>query len=316
MASTYWGVWPETPEPEATASPVPTDVPALSASGSVAGDAHSKPGAAVREPSAPPRAGGTGSQHEGLGPHDPAPARPWLYARALGIVVPAFVWPFIVIGAMARRRHGAVSEGVVAGPLLASGVLIAWWVAIDPRTQLVLAPLLAFYAARGMRTVGVGFDRRRLVRGAGPGVVTAAIAYGVVGLLFLADVQRLYSSVTRESPHHVLGAENRAVGEALREIVPPDQPIMSWDPSVAIYAQRDWRVLPYASLPEIFRYATAIGCEYVVLSRLYPSPPIVLQVPANHLVLRLPTSTGSADRWRVELTGRGERFVVGRVVFD
>ncbi|HEX6939665.1 MAG TPA: hypothetical protein VF158_09650, partial [Longimicrobiales bacterium] len=316
MASTYWGVWPEMPDSEATTSPMPPEVAAPPAPGSVAGAAHPEPGAAVREASAPPGAGGPAPQPDAMGARDPAPPRPWLFARALGIVVPAFVWPFIVIGGTARRRRDPVPEVVVAGPLMASGILIAGRVAIDPRTQLVLAPLLACYAARGMRIVGVGFDRRRLVRGVRPGIVTAAIACGVVGLLLLAGVQRLYSSVTRSSPHHILGAENRAVGEALREIVPPGQAIMSWDPSVALYAQRDWRVLPYASLPEILRYATAIGCEYVVLSRFYPAPPIVRQVPANHLVLRLPPSAAPAERWRVELTGRGEHFVLGRVVFD
>src|SRR5690606_32707381 len=100
------------------------------------------------------------------------------------------------------------------------------------------------------------------------------------------------------------------------DVVPPGEPVMSWDPSVAIYAQRDWRVLPYASLPEIFRYATAIGCEYIVFSRFFPAPPIVRQVPANHLVIRLPRSAASMDRWRIELTEVGDRLVLGRVAFD
>ena len=316
MGSSYWGVWPETVEARATLSPIQTDRAALAGPGSAASIAYPQPGTVVSEPSVPPEAGDAASQGDASPSGDPAPARPWLYARALDVVVPVFVWPFIVVGLTTRRRRDPVAESVVVGPLIVSGILVAAWVAIDPRTQLMLAPLLAFYAARGIRILGIGFDRRRLLRGVRRGIVPAAIGCGVVGLLILADAHRLYSSVARGSPHHVLGAENRAVGEALRDIVPPGQPIMSWDPSVAIYAQRDWRVLPYASLPDILRYAMAIGCEYIVLSRYYPSPPIVREVPANHLVLRLPPSMGSAERWRIEVTSRDEHIVVGQVVFD
>lgn len=309
LASGYWGIWPDSPDLGATTSPVPEE-PGDPARGDSDGPTPWDP--VPGEPVPDDAASDAGPPS---GP-DRVPTRLWLYFRALGVVVPAFVWPFVVIGGAARRRRRLADEAMVTGPLLASSVLIAGWVAIDPRTQLVIAPLLAFYAARGVRVLGTMFDRRRPVQGVRRGIVTAALACGVVGLMLLADVQRLYSSVTQGSPHHVLGAENRFVGEALRDVVPPGEPVMSWDPSVAIYAQRDWRVLPYASLPEIFRYATAIGCEYIVFSRFFPAPPIVRQVPANHLVIRLPRSAASMDRWRIELTEVGDRLVLGRVAFD
>jgi hypothetical protein len=91
---------------------------------------------------------------------------------------------------------------------------------------------------------------------------------------------------------------------------------MSWDPSVALYAGRDWRVLPYGTFPEIARYAAAIGCEYVVLSRFYPAPEIMEQVRANFLVLHLPATEAAANRWNVELTGSAGDVVFGKVTAE
>lgn len=279
MASSYWGVWPES-----VAAPVSAD----SVSRTVATPA-------------PP------------GDTEPRPHRVGLYVRSLGIVVPGFVWPFIFVGGLVSRRRAGTRVWLVALPLLVASAMIARWVAVDPRTQLFLAPLLAFYAARGVRAVGSWGDRRLRGTSVRRRLVSATLGSAIVGLLFLWNGHRLYSSLREGSPHHLLGAANRELGEALREMVPEDEPVMSWDPSAALYARRDWRVLPYASLPEIVRYAAAVGCEYIVLSRFYPAPPAVRELPENHLVLHVPPAVAASGRWRVEPTGRADGYIAARL---
>ena len=47
---------------------------------------------------------------------------------------------------------------------------------------------------------------------------------------------------------------------------------MSWHPATAIFARRDWRVLPYTSFDRVIFYARAQGADAVVFSRFEPSP--------------------------------------------
>lgn len=303
MASTYWGV-PAGGVDSTVMVPASVVEPAVQSQSETAG---SSPAASE---------GGADKELTEAKTAGVLPGRLMMYARALGIVAPAFIWPFILCGIMAHRRRGRGRELFIALPIALASPLIAGAVAVDPRTQLFLAPLLAFYAARGIRFLGVLFDIRIQWFPIRRGLVSTTLALGVVTLLLAGSAHRLYASIREGSPHHTIGFENRRIGEELRDQVPVGNPIMSWDPAIALYAQRDWRVLPYGSLPEIVRYASAIGCEFVVLSRLYPAPPLVQQVPANHLLLHIPPSTSLDGSWRVELTGRGERLVVGRVIAD
>jgi hypothetical protein len=303
MASTYWGM-PAGGDDTAIVVPSSLEEPAL------------KPPTKMTDSSPAVWDSRADTAHNEAIRADVVPGRLIMYARALGIVAPGFIWPFILCGIMAHRRRRWGRELFIVLPLALASPLIAGAVAVDPRTQLFLAPLLAFYAARGIRFLGALFDSRIQWFPVRRGLVTATAALSVVTLLFAGNAHRLYASFHEGSPHHTIGFENRRIGEELREQVPVGNSIMSWDPSVALYAQRDWRVLPYGSLPEIVFYASAIGCEFVVLSRLYPAPSLVQQVPANHLLLHIPPSTSLDGDWRVELTGRGEHLVVGRVIAD
>jgi hypothetical protein len=62
------------------------------------------------------------------------------------------------------------------------------------------------------------------------------------------------------------------VGEYLGAHLPAGARIVSWHPSLAIWARRDWRVLPYEPFERIMRYARAQGAAVVVFSRFNPSP--------------------------------------------
>ncbi|MBI4541228.1 MAG: glycosyltransferase family 39 protein [Gemmatimonadetes bacterium] len=255
--------------------------------------------------------GTAGLQGGGVIEGRPALRRLVFYGRALGIGVPWFLWPFIVAGLVARRRARDPRELLFAAPLVAASAAVAALIAVDPRTQLFLVPMLAYYAQRGLRLAVVGLERSTeqplLRRGFLRGLVGAV----AVVLLFGMDARRLYLSVTVGSPHHIVGAENRQVGEALSGWTEPGQPVMSWHPAVALYADRDWRVLPAASLPEIVRYAALNGIRMAVLSVYYPSP--LPELPAHYLALELPDEPEYRTRWRFQPVGEAENLVVARL---
>lgn len=232
------------------------------------------------------------------------------YGRALGIVAPWYLWPFVVAGAIGRRRL-ARAEVLTAVPLVATSPLIARVVAIDPRTQLFLAPLLAYYAARGIRLVGVLADRRGGRLPVRRGFIAGILAFVAIALLLGTDVRRAYIGARVESPHQIVATENRIIGEVLREIVPDDEPIMSWHPGFAIHARRDWRVLPLAGFREVVRYANAIDCRFIVLSSYYPTPIAREALPAEHLIIRIPDDFVEADEYRVEVDEIHEHHATG-----
>jgi hypothetical protein len=134
--------------------------------------------------------------------------------------------------------------------------------------------------------------------------------------MVLEDARRAYLSVTTETTHQFLASAYRQAGEALSRIVPVDQPIMSWHPAVALYADRDWRVLPMATFPEVIGYARAIETDYVVLSLFYPSPIPVEEMPRNYLAIRLPENVSAGSEWRIELLEISDDFAFGRLVTD
>jgi 4-amino-4-deoxy-L-arabinose transferase-like glycosyltransferase len=101
-----------------------------------------------------------------------------LYARALAQVIPFYLWPFMLLGVVATTRRWR-TELIFVLPLVGTSVAIARVVAIDPRTQLLIVPLAAFYAARGIRRAGTYLERnvgRTRVR---RGMMSAALATAV-----------------------------------------------------------------------------------------------------------------------------------------
>ena len=90
-------------------------------------------------------------------------------------------------------------------------------------------------------------------------------------------------------------------------------PIASWHPALALYADRDWRVLPLADLPAIVRYEQAAGAGVVVLSAYYPPDLGVEDLGSRYLVLPVPESDGRLRRWTVHLIRGDSIRAVGRL---
>jgi 4-amino-4-deoxy-L-arabinose transferase-like glycosyltransferase len=241
------------------------------------------------------------------------PGRWELYARSLGTVVPWFLLPFIVLGLPGRRR-ALHSELLVVMPLVVTSIAVARLVGADPRTQLLIVPIAAFYAARGICRLGDVADLRAAGAGLRRGFVSA-LATAVLALVLVTTIGR-WSVLgwTMGSPHHTVGAANRAAGAALAGIAPPTESVMSWHPAIALFADRDWRVLPYAPLHDIVGYANAIECEYILLSAFHPGSQLIRDLPRDHLVLHVPPGVASLDGWRVELSEGSDSHMVGRLV--
>jgi len=230
----------------------------------------------------------------------PARPRPLLrrYVGALGALVPGYLWPFVLLGVVGRRRRSlgrgrGTAELLTAIPIALTSVVIAAMVASDPRTQLFVVPALALYGARGMRLSGILVDRyagRRVSRGFATGVVATTL----IAVLLGTSVRRLYMSVEAGSPHHVLGSGKRLVGDLLRSTTPSEHRVMSWHPAIAVYADRPWCVLPYAGAPEIVRYARWHDCPTLVVSAFHPSPWPVADLGYEYLLLALPPEASSA----------------------
>src|SRR5204862_387476 len=72
----------------------------------------------------------------------------------------------------------------------------------------------------------------------------------------------------------------------------PANRIVSWHPAVAIWARRDWRVLPYAAMGPVVHYTRAQGARAVVFSTFDPSP---LRAPPRAFTVLLVDSTSDAS---------------------
>jgi len=304
LANGYWGVQPN--------RPVGTDV--------ADGDAGSS-----RE-SAAPETSGAPADPSAAG--SPAPERPNAtrdsdgeastprlprYAEALGVVFPWYLWLFVVVGLGAggsdRRRE---LEALVGIPLAVTSVLIARSVAIDPRTQLFLAPLAAFYAARGVLVVGAFLARRTEGRIRGelaPKVLVGALVVALLG----TSLVRLGLSLAIGSPHHVVAAENATVGEAIRRTSPEDATVVSFHPAVALFADRDWRVLPVESMDRIVRYARTLPAPHLVLSVFYP-PELRPAEEPHYLIVPVPPDLPESDEWRIHVANPGTVYAFGELI--
>jgi hypothetical protein len=312
LGSGYWGVYP--PD-SATPSPTPaTPAPSAPSATPTTPATPATPTAPVTSgtpaPSAPPEQAGTDS---GLAAPDTAAARQdpaaespsgiELYMRALSEVFPLLLWLFVVIGAVRPRGPGVLRREIpVTGALVATSVAVAVMVAVDPRTQLFLVPLLALYAARGFR-----FTEEVVHEGGGaaelrPGFVELGLAAVAILWLLAIDGQRLYLSLGYGSPHHIVAEQNRDVAEELDTVLDDRSgPVASWHPAMAIYADRDWRVLPFAPLGEIIRYEQAAGAGVLVLSAYYP-PDIGLEsLGTRYLIVPVPGEGSLEEGWNLRI---------------
>lgn len=295
LVSHYWGVRrvDGTPTAVPTAAPAPAARPAPPDS---AGAPTARSGAG-----ADPGRGTAGVLHGIV-----------LYVRALAVVVPWYAWLFVALGVFARapaRRPRL--EALIAVPLIGTSAFIAAVVAIDPRTQLFLAPVAAYYAALGAAAAGRALEMRTDI-GLRPGFGSMLTA-GVLALLLLGtSARRLYLSLAVGSPHHIVGAENAAVGQALHQRLEPDAAVMSWHPAVALYARRDWRVLPLEPMDRIIGYAQAQAIPYMVLSVFYP-PDLLDEEGPHYLIVRMPDPDAAARQWRLQMRESEPPWALGEL---
>lgn len=285
MQSAYWGVAPDT-----AAAPTGTE-PGT-------GDT---PGAAppAREP--PPDRAGQGDPTAASDDDRGQPSMAGLYIRSLGRILPLLLWPFVILGAAQPRSRTVLRRELpIAAALVGTSLAIAFLIAADPRTQLFLVPLLAFYAARGFSLVEDEVQRRAGAGALRAGFIELMLAAVAVVWLLGIDGRRLYLSLVLGSPHHVVAEQNRQVAEELETLVPGRAgPVMSWHPALAVFADRDWRPLPHADLPAIIRYAGASGADVIVLSAYYPPDLKVESLNTRYLVMSVPPGAVQRQPWNL-----------------
>lgn len=284
LRSGYWGIQPEIPATRASEGEPPPQAPAPT-------DARQDEEATGAPPATatPPAAGGR------------SPVG--LFMRTLRIILPLLLWPFVILGiAQPRSRTILRRELPVSLALLGTSIAIAMAVAVDPRTQLFLVPMLAFYAARGFSLVEQEIQRRAEGTELRPGFVELGLAAIAVVWLLAINGERLYVSLAYGSPHHVVGAQNRAVAEELDALLGDDEgPIASWHPAIAVFADRDWRVLPHADLPRILRYEAVAGAEAIVLSAYYPPPLGIENLGTRYLIVPVPERTDPGQPFSIRV---------------
>ena len=180
--------------------------------------------------------------------------------------VTAVVPWWLLVAALAGLALGSARGLVWLLPLAVCAVLPSAVAYVEPRSLLPVAPLAAIGAG-----ILLGRIRERLPgRAAGPaGAVLLGVA--AAGLVWPAarDGAQAWSQST---PLQQVASARRAVGEYLAQHLPPDAVIMSWHPAVAIWARREWRVLPYDSFERIALYAGSQRADAIVFSRFEPSP--------------------------------------------
>lgn len=306
LLNPYWGVPPASDTALVPYPPAPVPAPPESAAGRA--DPQGDAGPASRAGAGTPTGA---SMFRG----------PLRVLRTLGVLVPWPLWLVLIPGLVVPRRRWRPAEVWVTGGLLATSVAIALAVAVDPRTQLFLVPMLSFYAARGVRLLGVALDRRgragtpappafELRRGFFRWLATLAVVLVLMGV----GGRRLLLSLRLGSPHHVVAEQNYQVGRMLDRRLPPDATVMSWHPAIAVYARRDWRVLPYAPFPRIVTYANAVGCETVVISEYYPSRPLIEQMDQRYLILTVPPGAAGVERWGLAMGDTTDLYAFASLV--
>lgn len=179
-------------------------------------------------------------------------------------IFPLYLYPFVLFGVgwylfqRKTRRSGVGGYlGLLALPLLFTGILLY----PVPRHLLPLAVILAVWAAEGCENAAAWLGRRGGVRWPMvlPLLVLAAM---VVSIIIRADVG------TERETSLTLSELKLDIAREVRERSRPEEVVMSWDPAIAVYSGRQWRVLPQGPAAEILRYARHKGVGLLVISGL------------------------------------------------
>jgi 4-amino-4-deoxy-L-arabinose transferase-like glycosyltransferase len=236
MASQYWGVPRRMIAPAGSANPA-TPAPATPAARSPRPDPEARPGPAVLT----------------------------TIVRATLVVVPLWFMALAIVGLM--RTRPLRDAAIWLSPMVLASLAPALLAYAEPRVLLLLAPAACILATGACEELRVMAERRPGAGRSGP-LIPGAVA---VLLLFPTahDISRAWG---QQTPLQQLASARRIVGEYLGAHLGQDARIVSWHPATAIFARRDWRVLPYTSFDRIIFYARAQGAEAVVFSRFEPSP--------------------------------------------
>ena len=195
----------------------------------------------------------------------PAPARRGalrVWWDGLTTVVP---WWLMAL-ALAGLALGSASALPWLLALAVCGLLPSLLTYVEPRSLLPLAPLAAICAGVALARVAARAGERRALPAAA--ALTALAALGL-GWPAARDGAQAWSQST---PLQQVASARRAVGEYLASHLGPDAVLMSWHPAVAIWARREWRVLPYDTFERIAAYAAGQRTAAIVFSRFEPSP--------------------------------------------
>ncbi|MFI5213601.1 MAG: ArnT family glycosyltransferase [Gemmatimonadales bacterium] len=282
MASQYWGVARATRPSGGPPLSEPTARDTIAARTGAAAGAGTPP----RRATAPPSAMGT-------------------LLRGIDIVVPLWVVLLAIFGA--SRVAARLDAALWLGSAAVTALLPALLAYTEPRALLILAPVACILAGGGAVRLGELLERRVGREGAWR-LVPAAVAL----VLAVPTTRDFVRSWNQDTPLQQLAAARRAVGEYLGAHLPAGARIVSWHPAIALYAGRDWRVLPYDSFDRIARYAQAQSAAVVVMSRFEPSP---LRNPprAFTAVLLDSTSAPPGEEVRLDPVDETPLLFVGRL---
>ncbi len=195
--------------------------------------------------------------------------------RMLPTLLPWFLWPFVLAGCVAavasvlRRPRSAgrdqcramLAMACMTAPSLAVCLLLF----VEPRHHLYLVPLLCILCARGI-TIVIGRTPAR----------AKAAAWALVVLLTASLLwTTLHQLVAlREDGADLRYMESvRRMGEELNRTLPAGDPIMSWHPAIAWYADRPWRVMPADQIARVAAYAIRRGAAVIVYETSVHGPP-------------------------------------------
>lgn len=226
-------------------------------------------------------------------------------AGAAGVVVP--IW-FGVLALYGLWRAKPMRDAALwLAPMLLASVVPALLTYAEPRALIPLAPAACILAAGACGQARAWLERRS--GRARLGMLVPAAIVLVLAVPTLRDVTRAWAGAT---PAQQIANGRRAVGEYLSRNLPPDGRIVSWHPAVAIWAHREWRVLPYDDLERIVGYAQTQGAGTIVFSVFDPSP---LRDPprAFTAVLIEPNVRASGANLRLEPVESTALLFVGRL---
>jgi 4-amino-4-deoxy-L-arabinose transferase-like glycosyltransferase len=202
-------------------------------------------------------------------------------AHALWVVLRWWLLPLAIAGLYFTRPKAEAMAWLA--PSLITVLAPALLAYVEPRAMLMLVPMACIFG-------GIGIVE--LARMLPPRIVRPLFVAGAVVMLAPAarDLARAWPQTT---PLQQAASARRAVGVYLGENLAAGDRIVTWHPAVALWARREWRVLPYDSLAPIVRYARAQQARVLVFTTLEPSP--LRDAPRAFTVVLLDSASGSGS---------------------